>query len=305
MRCVHCSSRIQIGSPACPHCGRPRPQLAQNFERAENQFLSLRSRLQAGQIDAAAFREKMRALTFRDEMGRYWTISPQGEWYTARGKEWVQEDPPAVSPPALASAAPGVRQPAAPRPAPAPAKTRKWRWPLLGCGGLALIILVLLAYTLIAGYDDYRTSPMLVEDMGERVSVPQNAPVSSAQQVAVSERGYPDSFSILFYEEMRYETWTYYTHGSELVFENGELISETPLDLTVAELIPPPYRPEIFSANMSLEEVVAAADLDQYLLIPVEAELVEDAQVYFGDQLTFGLKDNALIFVETLALEVE
>lgn len=305
MRCVHCSSRIQIGAPACPHCGRPRPQLAPTFERAENQFLSLRSRHQAGQLDAAAFRTKLQALTFQDERGRYWTISPQGEWYTARGKEWVQQDPPAASPPAPTSVAPGARQPAAPRPAPATAKTRKWRWPLLGCGGLALIVLVLLAYTLISGYDEYRSSPMLVEDVGERAPVPQNAPISAAQQGAVSARGYPDSFSILYYEEMRYETWTYYSQGTELFFENGELISETPLDLTVAEVIPPPYRPEMFSSHMSLDEVVAAANLDQYLVIPVEAELVQDAQVYFGDQLTFGLKDNELIFVETLALETE
>jgi hypothetical protein len=65
-----------------------------------------------------------------------------------------------------------------------------------------------------------------------------------------------------------------------------------------------PYRPEQFVAYMSLEELIAAAGLETYLVVPLEKELVEGGEVYYADELTFGLKNDELLYVEALALEV-
>ena len=73
----------------------------------------------------------------------------------------------------------------------------------------------------------------------------------------------------------------------------------------MGKVVTPLYRPEQFTAFMNLDEVVAIAGLDKYLQIPVDGELMRDAQVYFGEQLTFGLQADELLFVESLALEVE
>jgi hypothetical protein len=56
---------------------------------------------------------------------------------------------------------------------------------------------------------------------------------------------------------------------------------------------------------MSSDEVIARANLDDYLVIPLEKTVVKDAQVYFTNQLAFGPKGNELVFVETPALETE
>ena len=205
MRCVHCTGPIPIGSRTCPRCGQARPSLPPDFQRAENHCLALKTRLQSGGIDEATFRSRLHTLTFQDEGGRYWTLSPQGEWYTAHGQEWVQKDPTV-----LASKTP-MREgeggpPIAPSVRSSTKKRRKWLWPTVGCGGLALIILVLLAYTLIAGYDDYHSSPMLVEEVEAGQAIPEGEVLTETQKDVLESRGYPEAFTLLFDESDRYET---------------------------------------------------------------------------------------------------
>lgn len=98
IKCLYCSTRIEIGSHNCPRCGAAQPPLAPHFARIEDRYLWLRSRYHAGQLDSAAYRAALKKLTVRDENGCYWTLSPQGEWYTYRGKEWVRQDPPPLYP---------------------------------------------------------------------------------------------------------------------------------------------------------------------------------------------------------------
>jgi hypothetical protein len=56
---------------------------------------------------------------------------------------------------------------------------------------------------------------------------------------------------------------------------------------------------------MSLEEVIASAGLDAFMVVPLEKELVDGGEVFYADELTFGLKDDELLYIEALALEVE
>ena len=53
---------------------------------------------------------------------------------------------------------------------------------------------------------------------------------------------------------------------------------------------------------MSLDEVIAAAGIDSYVEIPLEKDFLEGGVSYFADSLTFGLKDNQLLYIEALAL---
>jgi hypothetical protein len=156
--------------------------------------------------------------------------------------------------------------------------------------------------------------PKIVEEV-----VPDNLAISkqalSTEQLSVrAGLGSPEAFSILFYEEelvdgsygdVRFETWSYYTDGVEYTFINGELVGEDPIEIDVGELIPIPYAPEQFVAYMNLDEVIASARLDTFLIVPLEKELVDGGEVYYADELTFGLKDDELLYVEALALEVE
>jgi hypothetical protein len=156
--------------------------------------------------------------------------------------------------------------------------------------------------------------PKIVEEV-----VPESFAISkqalSPEQLSVrAELGSPEAFSILFYEEelldgsygdVRFETWSYYNDGVEYTFINGELVGEDPIEIDVGELIQIPYTPEQFVAYMNLEEVIASAKLDTFLVVPLEKELVDGGEVYYADELTFGLKDDELLYVEALALEVE
>ncbi len=155
---------------------------------------------------------------------------------------------------------------------------------------------------------------MLIEGIKPEVQTAAGYTLTNAQQDVVTRLGYPESFTILFYQEVRqdgsakntrYETWRYYSEGTEVYFLDGELLKDKPLNLAVSEIVLMPYRPEMFAGYMNIDQLIAAADLDRYLVIPVEEAMMDDAQVYFAHQLTFGLKGDELIFVEWLALESE
>ncbi len=70
-------------------------------------------------------------------------------------------------------------------------------------------------------------------------------------------------------------------------------------------LDPLPYYPEQFGAFMSLEDIIATAGIDTYVEIPLEKEFLKDGVVYYAQSLTFGLKDNELVYIEALAITTE
>jgi hypothetical protein len=301
MRCLRCSNEIAPGLDTCPQCGAARPPLPPTFAQAELEFLRLAAAYRAGRIDQAAFRHELGRLSVQDERGVIWALANDGRWHWYSSEGWVQADPPplVVAPAAVAPRAGAQRQARRPRLARL----------VLGCGGLVVLALALLALTGVLGYGEYQTTPLLVEGAAPAEGAPPAYPLSAGQQAVVDRLGYPQSFTLLFFQEagedVRLETWSYYGAGTEFTFRNGELMSETALDLSVGQLEPLPYRPDSFVAYMSLDQVVAAAGLDRYLIIPVEKAMVDKAQVYLAEQLAFGLQDGELVSVETLALESE
>ena len=185
----------------------------------------------------------------------------------------------------------------------------------IGCGCLVLIIILIAGIYLYAGWLGYKEAPKIVEVQESSPQLQDPYTLSPAQEEELFSYGYPEAFTILFYEEetvggsittVRLETWDYYTQGIGLTFINGELIAEDPIEVTdIVNLDPLPYFPEQFSAFMSLEEVISAAGIDSYVEIPLDKKFLEDGISYFANSLTFGLKDDELLYIEALALSAE
>jgi len=169
---------------------------------------------------------------------------------------------------------------------------------LIGAGALALVARSAMA-----------TSSRMVTGAVPAAPTWAPHPLGSDHAVTIREHGIPQAFTILFYEEdgtpVRGETWSYYDQGLEVDFVDGELQGERTIDMATGDVIPVPYRPDQFAAFMSLAEVLASAQIDHYLVVPLEDGLVKGGEIYYADEIMFGLKDGALRYVQVLALEGE
>ena len=139
--------------------------------------------------------------------------------------------------------------------------------------------------------------------------------LSAEQSALVDEIGYPESFILLFYEEeavdgslqiVRLETWNYYREGESYTFLNGDLDSSDSLNAgEIGSLAQLPYVPEQFAANMSRDDVLAFAGVEDFIEVPLEKEYLESGDLYYADALAFGLVDGKLRYLEALAVVEE
>lgn len=111
-----------------------------------------------------------------------------------------------------------------------PQKKKGWAIFGVGCGCLVLIILIAVSVNLYAGWLGYKEAPMIVEVQESSSQLQDPYTLSPAQEEKLFSRGYPEAFTILFYEKeiigggiatVRLETWDYYTQGIGLTFING------------------------------------------------------------------------------------
>ena len=191
-------------------------------------------------------------------------------------------------------------------------KKRGWTIFAIGCGIITIIIVLLLVIYLFIGWQSYQNAPKFISEAKSDITVIKEYDLHQDQMDAYLDHGFPEAFRILFYDEIlpdgsivpvRLESWSYYSQGIELVFLNGEQSGEESLNNHQLDvLIIPPYYPEQFSAYMSLAEVITAAGLDQYAVIPLDKEFLEEGEVYYGPQLSFGMKDGELRMVEVMGL---
>lgn len=134
-------------------------------------------------------------------------------------------------------------------------------------------------------------------------------PLGEDHALAIRDHGVPQAFTLLFYEEagapVRAETWTYYSEGLEIDFVDGELQRERAIQAVTGEIVPVPYRPDQFAALMTLAEVLASAQIDYYFVVPLEEELVAGGEIYYADEIMFGMKDGRVRYVQVLALGAE
>jgi hypothetical protein len=180
--------------------------------------------------------------------------------------------------------------------------------------GLVIFTLILLAGAgiyLYAGWLGYQEAPKRVEVKDPSSSSYTGYSLSPDQESSLLSHGYPESFTILFYEEetssqgmqtVRLETWDYYTQGIGLTFINGNLVSEDPIQWDSQDpVVSPPYTPDQFSAFMTLAEVIASAGLETYIEVPLNKELMDKGTLYYGESLSFGLQNDQLVYIEALA----
>jgi hypothetical protein len=180
---------------------------------------------------------------------------------------------------------------------------------------LVLAILIIAGTFLYAGWLGYQETPKRIEvdDPGSPNAAYYS--LSEEQNSSVLSHGYPEAFTILFYEEeapnggiqnVRLEIWDYYSLGFGLTFINGELVAEDAIEWNnQANVVPAPYYPEQFSMFMELADVITAAGLRTYIEIPLDQELMESGKLYYAESLSFGLQENQLVYLEALALTEE
>jgi len=287
-------------SEIVPH---PSPDLAE----LERRLASLQALHKGGKLSSEDYQAEIQRLTAKDAGGRTWWLGGEsGAWHWWDGRAWVRGQPPSVPPAAEKGSTPS-------KPQELGAQRRAGLFAGIGCATLVVLCLVGAGIFTIGGFAEYQALPKIVEDVQVEAGAAAPLPLSAEQQRIRAERGDPEAFMILFYEEpledgavgdVRTETWSYYTQGVEYTFINGEMVGEDPLEVDLGELAPVPYKPEQFQAYMDLEEVVASAGVDSFLVVPLEKELVEGGEVYYADRLTFGLKDDELRYIEALGLEV-
>ena len=194
-------------------------------------------------------------------------------------------------------------------------KKRTWPCIFAGCGLVVLMLLVIGGVFLYAGWQGYQESAKIIEVQDREPQLEDPYSLSSDQNDSLISYGYPEAFTILFYEEerpgggtqtIRLETWDYYTQGLGLTYINGVLEGKDPIEIgDISTVAPLPYFPEQFAAYMSLEEVISAAGIDTYVEIPLENEFMQEGVLYYANSLSFGLKDDQLIYIEAIALTNE
>jgi len=190
-------------------------------------------------------------------------------------------------------------------------RKKSWLGVLLGlvflCMCLGMVGMVVLGKI---GYEEFLRSPRLTSVFAfqEQDSTYQ---LSQDQQGYVDENGYPVSFSILFYQEqradgqvedIRFETWYYFNPDLKVTFVNGRFSAAEASELQGGSS-GWSYRPEMFTAYMTQEQVAEAANLREWLIVPVEENLVTGAEVYYADGLSFGIQDGKLVYIEAFARE--
>lgn len=171
---------------------------------------------------------------------------------------------------------------------------------------LGLLPVILLGVLLVIGLQEINQSPLLVQGLRQSGVAPESYALSAEQAQTVIELGYPDAFTILFYDDefgggsTRLETWVYSAQGTQRTFVNGSWEGSETFEPLTGRILPAPYQPEQFTAYMSLEAIVAATAIDRFLVLPLEKELVDGGESYFADRLLFGMKDGQLMFVEAV-----
>ena len=55
---------------------------------------------------------------------------------------------------------------------------------------------------------------------------------------------------------------------------------------------------------MNRKDILSAAGISDYLFVPLDQELLKGGALYYAPQLTFGMKDRRLVYLETPILQV-
>lgn len=135
--------------------------------------------------------------------------------------------------------------------------------------------------------------------------------LSETQQAHVDEYGYPDRFTIFFFDEMlpdgqlyamRHESWYYDSRGYEIVFRNGDKFTErNGAPIEIKGLGRTVYSPQGFTAEMNLDALLNLQGETGFFVQNVDDNLLK-GELIFIQGLAAGFEEGYLSYVETLPL---
>jgi hypothetical protein len=175
-----------------------------------------------------------------------------------------------------------------------------------------LILCAALGLILYLSYQEYLVSPKLVEGAYADPSAAKTYTLTPDQAAVVAKYGFPDSFTITFYQEefspdftgeVRDEIWRYYNDGVALTFYEGILVNQETIPDPPTSWVPLPYQPDQFTAYASLKSILATAAIKDYFELPLEEELIDNGSLYYAPGLTFGTVNDRLVYVETISMK--
>jgi len=132
---------------------------------------------------------------------------------------------------------------------------------------------------------------------------------TSADQAEVTEsRGRPERFVLQFLPTdgaatIRQEAWYYDEIGLRLTFDDGVLSgmrTGTPIELD--GLASTPYDPQMFTAGMTLEELLAVTGENGYARQDVDLAVATDGELIFITGAVAGFDAGRLAYVETIPI---
>ena len=151
----------------------------------------------------------------------------------------------------------------------------------------------------------------LVQDYHPAASPVSQYTLSVTQQAYVDEHGYPDRFSIFFFDEilpdgemfsMRHESWYYDARGYEIVFRNGDKFTErSGAPIQIEGLGHTVYSPQEFTEEMDLDTLLSIRGETGFFAQNVDDDLIT-GELIFIQGLAAGFEDGRLSYVETLPL---
>lgn len=151
----------------------------------------------------------------------------------------------------------------------------------------------------------------LVQDYHPAASPVSQYTLSVTQQAYVDEHGYPDRFSIFFFDEMlpdgeifsmRHESWYYDARGYEIVFRNGDKFTErSGAPIQIEGLGRTVYSPQEFTEEMDLDALLSIQGENGFFVQNVDDDLIT-GELIFIQGLAAGFEEGRLSYVETLPL---
>jgi len=152
----------------------------------------------------------------------------------------------------------------------------------------------------------------LVQDYHPAASAVSQYTLSATQQAYVDKHGYPDRFSIFFFDEMlpdgemysmRHESWYYDARGYEIVFRNGDKFTErNDAPIQIEGMGRTVYSPQEFTAETNLDALLALRGETGFFVQNVDDNLIT-GELIFIQGLATGFEEGRLSYVETLPLD--
>ena len=129
--------------------------------------------------------------------------------------------------------------------------------------------------------------------------------LSDDQEAIIDQLGKPDTFVLSTNKMHRYEIWNYYSNETAFEFVNGKLTGDTRIPRLSNDFDFPDIDSVGFKHNTTLASIVRKMGGEPTAKGSTTLSGLADVTIYdYFDQVKFGLRDNKLVFMQTLPVPV-